>query len=146
AGRANRLKELPNNGRHQPDPDAPAVSSPPQDLSLLRPERAENRLQGCAPPAALHFRARQDRALAYHCCQSEEAARARQGNQARPLPGTSPLRGEVTRLRAGGPPPALFPVRSASRARKTSELGQLPLTAGRQDSDRSQALHSTSSL
>src|SRR5947209_7576582 len=45
---------------------APAVLSPPQILPVLRPERAEDRLQGRAPVAALRLRARQDRAEPHH--------------------------------------------------------------------------------
>src|SRR5690606_37750008 len=81
AARAIRMRE-PNNGRYQPDPDAPALPSPPQDLPVLRRQCAEDRLQGRAAPAALHFRAWQDRAFAHYRRQPEEAARARQGDQA----------------------------------------------------------------
>src|SRR5262249_57667100 len=45
-----------------PDPGAPAVLPPPQDLSVLRRQCPEDRLQGRAAAAALPLRARQDRA------------------------------------------------------------------------------------
>ena len=45
AVRAKALKGVQNNGRHQPDPDAPALPPPPQDLPLLRRQRPEDRLQ-----------------------------------------------------------------------------------------------------
>jgi small subunit ribosomal protein S6 len=48
--------------------------SPPQGLPLLGRERAEDRLQGHQAPAALHFRARQDRAVAHHRRVGQEAA------------------------------------------------------------------------
>ena len=41
----------------------PAVLPPPQVLPVLRPQRAEDRLQGRAPAVALPVRARQDRAV-----------------------------------------------------------------------------------
>src|SRR5262245_50298087 len=66
-----------NNGRPDPYQSAtgsPAVLPAPQDLSVLRPERAEDRLQGCSPVAALHLGARQDRALAHHRGFGQEAA------------------------------------------------------------------------
>src|SRR3954447_10863045 len=74
AVRAKALKGVQNNGRHQPDPDPASVPSPPQDLPLLRRQRTEDRLQGRASAAALYFRARQDRAVAHHGGQPEEAA------------------------------------------------------------------------
>src|SRR4051812_44360972 len=57
--------EVNNNGRHQSAAGAPALLPPPQDGSVLRPERAQDRLQGRAVAAALYFRARQDRPLAH---------------------------------------------------------------------------------
>ena len=71
---------------------APSVLPPPQDLPVLRAERAEDRLQGHPPAVALHFRARQDRALAHHRRFGEEAARTGPGHQARPLPRPAALR------------------------------------------------------
>ena len=65
---------------------------PPQDLPLLRAERAEDRLQGHASAVALHLRARQDRALAHHRRLGQEAARIGPGHQARPLPRPAALR------------------------------------------------------
>src|SRR5947209_9296940 len=69
--------------REPPDVDRspPSLLPPPQELPVLRPERAEDRLQGYAPALALHFRARQDRAVAHHCRVREEAARARACDQ-----------------------------------------------------------------
>src|SRR5579859_4783466 len=63
--RKHRQEAARNNGRHQSAADAPAVFPPPQDLPLLRRQRPEDRLQGRAPPAALHLRAWQDRAVAH---------------------------------------------------------------------------------
>ena len=54
----------------------PAVLSPPQVLPVLRPERAEDRLQGRAPAVALPVGARQDRAQPHHRGLRQEAARA----------------------------------------------------------------------
>ena len=42
------------------------VLPPPQDLSVLRRQRAQDRLQGRAAAAALHLGARQDRAEPHH--------------------------------------------------------------------------------
>ena len=58
------------------DPDAPPVLPPPQDLSVHRRQRAEDRLQGRAAAAALRFGARQDRAEPDHGGFRQEAARA----------------------------------------------------------------------
>ena len=63
-----------------------------QDLPVLGPERAEDRLQGHEASVALHLRARQDRSFAHHGRVGQEAARARPGDQARPLPGPPALR------------------------------------------------------
>src|SRR5690606_3610164 len=63
-----------NNGRHQPDSDPPSLPPPAQDLPVLGRQCATDRLQGRAPVAALHFRAWQDRALAHHSREPEEAA------------------------------------------------------------------------
>src|SRR5262249_23742103 len=51
---------------HTAPSGTPAVFPPPQNLPLLRSERAQDRLQGRQVAAALHFGARQDRALAHH--------------------------------------------------------------------------------
>ena len=48
-----------------------------QDLPVLGPERAEDRLQGHEAAVALHLRARQDRSFAHHGRLGQEAARAR---------------------------------------------------------------------
>src|SRR5580692_1144897 len=51
------LEELSDGNR-----PSPPVLSPPQDLPVLGPQCAQDRLQGHAPALPLHFRARQDRA------------------------------------------------------------------------------------
>ena len=71
---------------------APSVLPPPQDLPVLRRQRAEDRLQGRQAPAALRLRARQDRAEPHHRGVGQEAARARAGDQARALPRPAALR------------------------------------------------------
>ena len=86
----------PPPGRRRP----PALLPPPQVLPLLRPERAEDRLQGRAPAVPLPVGARQDRAEPHHRGQREEAARAGECHQARPLPGAAALRHQ--RLGADG--------------------------------------------
>ena len=48
--------------------------TPPQGLPVLGLGRAEDRLQGRQAPAALHFRARQDRPVPHHRRVGEEAA------------------------------------------------------------------------
>ncbi|CAA9339496.1 MAG: SSU ribosomal protein S18p @ SSU ribosomal protein S18p, zinc-independent, partial [uncultured Microvirga sp.] len=73
----------------------PSVLPSSQDLPVLGPECAEDRLQGHETPVALHLRARQDRALAHHRRVRQEAARARPGDQARPLHGPAALRDQV---------------------------------------------------
>ena len=61
-----------DHARHQPGrPPSrrrrpPALLSPPQVLPVLRPERAEDRLQGRAPAVPLPVGARQDRAEPHH--------------------------------------------------------------------------------
>ena len=54
----------------------PAVLPPPQVLPVLRPQRAEDRLQGRAPAVPLPVGARQDRAQPHHRGLGQEAARA----------------------------------------------------------------------
>src|SRR5689334_12398150 len=65
---------------------APAVLPAAQILPLLGAACAQDRLQGCEAAAALHLRARQDRAEPHHRRLDEEAARARASNQARAVP------------------------------------------------------------
>src|SRR5690606_14893608 len=89
------------------DPDAPAVPAPPQDLPVLRRQRAQDRLQGRAAAAALRLGARQDRSIAHYCRFGTEAARARPRHQARALHRHHALRGAVgTRFEAAGTPAA----------------------------------------
>ena len=76
----------------------PAVLPPPQDLPVLRRQRAEDRLQGREAAAALRLRARQDRAEPHHRGLGQEAARARAGDQARALPRLAALRDPVSGL------------------------------------------------
>ncbi|CAA9273944.1 MAG: SSU ribosomal protein S18p @ SSU ribosomal protein S18p, zinc-independent, partial [uncultured Acetobacteraceae bacterium] len=70
----------------------PALLPAPQVLPVLRPERAENRLQGRAPPVPLPVGARQDRAEPHHRGERQAAAGAGAGHQARALPGAAALR------------------------------------------------------
>ena len=63
----------------------PAILPPPQELPVLRRERAEDRLQGRQAAAAVRFGARQDRAEPHHRGFGQEAARTRPGDQARAL-------------------------------------------------------------
>ena len=74
----------------------PAVLPPPQVLPVLRPECAEDRLQGRAPAVPLPVGARQDRAQPHHRGLGQEAARAGGGDQARPLPRLAALHRELT--------------------------------------------------
>src|SRR5580704_8019276 len=69
-----------------------AFLSPPQNLPVFRPERAQNRLQGHPSSLALYFRAWQDRPVANHRRFGQEAARAGKGRQTRPLSWTFALR------------------------------------------------------
>ena len=57
-------------GRGRP----PALLPPPQELSVQRPQGAEDRLQGRQAPATLHLGARQDRAEPDHRRLRQEAA------------------------------------------------------------------------
>src|SRR5277367_1688752 len=67
---------------------APSPLFPPsQVVPIFGRQRAENRLQGHASVVALHLRTRQDRAVAHHRGERRQAARARPGDQARPVPG-----------------------------------------------------------
>ena len=92
----------------------PPLFPPPQVLPVLRRQRAEDRLQGHAPAVALHFRARQDRAVAHHRGQRRQAARARPGDQARPLSRPSALRDPLNSARR--PPRLKFRTRRVSAA------------------------------
>src|SRR3954452_216615 len=70
---------LPARVRSDPNVDGPYPDSPPllpssQDLSVFRCQCAEDRLQGREAPAAICFRARQDRAKPHHGSVSQEAA------------------------------------------------------------------------
>ena len=78
---------IARNGHQRPyhRPGSPSVPAPPQDLPVLGPECAQDRLQGRPPAAALRFRARQDRPLPHHGRVGQEAARTGPGHQARPL-------------------------------------------------------------
>src|SRR5262245_5369947 len=87
ARRAGSKEGQKTNGNQRPHHLAgpPSLPAPPEDLPVLGPERAQDRLQGRASPAALRLRARQDRALAHHRGFGLEAAPPRPGDQARPL-------------------------------------------------------------
>src|SRR5208283_4550846 len=74
----------------------PPLLPPSQVLPVHRHQRPEDRLQGHAPPVALHLRARQDRAVAHHRGQRPQAPRARPGDQARPFPRAPALRHPLT--------------------------------------------------
>src|SRR5712672_4727973 len=78
----------------------PALLSPPQDLPVLGRECAQDRLQGCQAAAALHFGARQDRAVAHHRGVREKAARAFQSHQEGALHVASALRCEIGAIHA----------------------------------------------
>src|SRR5581483_12143022 len=67
-----------------------------QDLSVLRRQCAEDRLQGCQAAAALRVRARQDRAEPPHGGLVQEATRTGAGDQARPFPRALALRHPLT--------------------------------------------------
>src|SRR5262245_50942597 len=75
-----------------PTAGTPALLPPPQDLSVLRFQRAEDRLQGCPPVAAVRVRAGQDRAEPNYRGLRQEAARAGAGHQARQVPRALALR------------------------------------------------------
>src|SRR5260370_984303 len=72
-----------------------AVLRRPEDLPVLGGECAQDRLQGRQAAAALHFRARQDRAVAHHRGVREKTARAFQSHQAGALHVASALRCEI---------------------------------------------------
>src|SRR5262249_5990234 len=74
-----------------------SLHSPPQELPVPRRKCAEDRLQGRASAAALRLGARQDRAEPHLGGVVQEAARARPGDQARPLPGAAALRDRLRR-------------------------------------------------
>src|SRR5437764_11674501 len=74
-----------------------AVLPPPQDLSVLRRQRAEDRLQGREAVAALRLGARQDRAEPHHRGLDQEAARTRACDQAGALSRAPELRDTIAR-------------------------------------------------
>src|SRR5271157_2292752 len=82
----------------------PPFLSPPQVLPVLGRQCAEDRLQGHAPPVAVYLRAWQDRAVSNHRRQRGQAAGARPGDQARPLPWPAALRDPLTVSLADEPP------------------------------------------
>src|SRR5262249_38838507 len=85
------------NDEHEPRRGCPpSVLPPPQDLSVLRGQHAQDRLQGREAPAALHLGARQDRAEPHHGGIGEEAARAGDRDQALALSRAAPLRDPLT--------------------------------------------------
>jgi ribosomal protein S6 len=53
---------------------SPSLFPPPQVLPLLRPQRAEDRLQGHEAHGTFRLRARQDRSQPHHGCLRQEAA------------------------------------------------------------------------
>src|SRR3984893_9699111 len=73
----------------------PAVLSPPQELPVLRRQRAEDRLQGRQAVAALRVGARQDRSEPHYGGLGEEAAGARPSDQACALSWAAALRNPV---------------------------------------------------
>src|SRR5262249_37649840 len=73
-----------------------SVLPPPQDLSVLGRQRAQDRLQGRQAAAALHLGARQDRAEPHHRGIGEEAARARHRDQAGALSRAAAIRDPLT--------------------------------------------------
>src|SRR5580704_2591552 len=70
----------------------PSLLPPPQELPVLRRERAQDRLQGRQAAAALRFGARQDRSKPHHRSVGEKAARACPGDQALAISGAVALR------------------------------------------------------
>src|SRR6266446_4675904 len=88
---AMRWRPLPPSQEKKNERPTSPLHPPPQELPVLRRQRAEDRLQGRAPPAALRLGARQDRAQPHLGGIVQEAARARPGDQARPLPGAPAL-------------------------------------------------------
>src|SRR5690349_9145444 len=106
--RAKRLLSPPAAAQRSKDDEwirrrpAPPVLPPSQDVSVLRRQCAEDRLQGRQAAAALHFRARQDRAEPHHGGLGEEAARARNRDQAGALPRAAALRDPLIADRRSG--------------------------------------------
>src|SRR4029077_7190272 len=82
----------------------PSVLPPPQDVSVLRQQRAEDRLQGREAVAALRFGTRQDRAEPHHRGLDQEATRACARDQAGALSRAAELRDQVARGQQKGAP------------------------------------------
>ena len=99
----------------------PSVLPSSQDLPVLGPERAEDRLQGHEAALALHLRARQDRAFPHHGGLGQEAARTRPGDQARPLPRPAALRDRLI-----DPAALSAPIARAGRCLMTSRPAVKP--------------------
>src|SRR5690606_5570173 len=101
-GRAARVprpaaKEVNDAPREQaPRRTAPPVLPAPQELPVLRPRRAQDRLQGRQAAATLHLGARQDRAEPDHGGLGQEAARAGAGHKARAPAGAPAVRRQLT--------------------------------------------------
>src|SRR5205085_1506570 len=74
---------------------SPVMLPAPQILPVLRTQRAEDRLQGRPAVAALHLRARQDRAEPHHRGVDAKAARAGAGDQAGAVSRPAPLYREL---------------------------------------------------
>src|SRR5277367_1629257 len=75
----------------------PAVLPPPQKLSVLGRQRAEDRLQGRQAAATVRIRARQDRSKPHHGGFRKEATRARPSDQARAVSRAAALRDPLSR-------------------------------------------------
>ena len=116
-----------------PTAGAPAVLPPPQDLPVLRRQRAQDRLQGRAAAAALRLRARQDRAEPHHRGVGQEAARTRPGDQARAFPRAAALRDPI-RIRRSRTRQTCEAVRHAPGGRWLGRPRDPPLTADKRDS------------
>ena len=84
----------------------PAVFPPPQELPVLRRQRAEDRLQGRQAAAAVRIGARQDRSEPYHGGFRQEAARACASDQARAVSRAAALRHSLSREDPNGSDPA----------------------------------------
>jgi hypothetical protein len=72
-----------------------AVLPAAQELPVFGRRRAQDRLQGCQAAAAVHLRARQDRAEPHHGGFGQAAARTGSRHQAGTISGASALCGEV---------------------------------------------------
>src|ERR1700730_12658232 len=62
-----------------------AFFPPPQNMSIFRYQRAQDRLQGHSPSLTLHFRAGQDCPFANYRRFGQETARASEGGQTGPV-------------------------------------------------------------